>query len=105
MVWSLDIFQAIFKYGWKGSWPDNFRATKDQINLIENVILTMENLSFSELEKIQKQSEKSEIWVEVWENDGQIQLIEHTKYSIVKGIISNFRQGQEMQQKTKQSKK
>ena len=101
MIWSSEIFPAIHWLGWKNEWPKQTKLLEDQKNLIENVILTMENFTFSEIEKIQKESENSEIWVEILENENGIKIVEHTKYSIVKGIISNFRKGQEMAQKTK----
>ena len=101
MIWSSEIFQAIHWLGWKGVWRKEIMLSEDQKNLIENVIISMENFTFSEIEKIQKESEKSEIWVEILENENGIKIVEHTKYSIVKGIISNFRRGQEMAQKTK----
>ena len=101
MIWSSEIFQAIHWLGWKGVWRKEIMLSEDQKNLIENVILTMENFTFSEIEKIQKESENSEIWVEILENENGIKIVEHTKYSIIKGIISNFRKGQEMAQKTK----
>ena len=101
MIWSSEIFQAIHWLGWKGVWRKEIMLSEDQKNLIENVILTMENFTFSEIEKIQKESEKDSIYCEILEESGNYKIVEHTKYSIVKGIISNFRKGQEMAQKTK----
>ena len=101
MIWSSEIFIAIHWLGWKGVWRKEIMLLEDQKNLIENVIISMENFTFSEMEKIQKESEKSEIWVEILKESGNYKIVEHTKYSIVKGIISNFRKGQEMAQKTK----
>ena len=101
MIWSSEIFIAIHWLGWKGVWRKEIMLLEDQKNLIENVIISMENFTFSEMEKIQKESEKSEIWVEILEDENGIKIVEHTKYSIVKGIRSNFLKGQEMAQKTK----
>jgi hypothetical protein len=106
MFWQQILYLALYEFGKSGEWPSqlkigmekiNLNLTSEQKELIEDTLLTMENLTLSELEKIQK--ENPEIYCEIIFEDGKYKMFEHSKKAIIKGIISQFKKGQEAKPK------
>jgi hypothetical protein len=94
MEWQSDLFESCYLLGFLGE-EAKFKATQKQADFIQLVLFCKENFTFSELEKIKTQSK--EIWIEVKEN----KIVEHTKYSIIMGIILHYNRGVEFKTKTK----
>lgn len=102
MFWQEILYLALYEFGKSGEFPSQLRIGNEKVNisltfeqkeLIEDTLLTMENLTLSELEKIQK--ENPEIYCEILSEDGKYKMFEHSKKSIIKKIISQFKKGQE----------
>jgi len=110
MEWRNILYLGIYNFGKTGEWKESIylgnecfdmRLTIDQRDLIEDVLLSLENWTFSELQKVKKESEKQPIYCEIINDNGKYEMYEHTKYQIIKKIISRFKAGQAEAQNSK----
>lgn len=92
MIWRQELFFACYELAWKGK--TSILMSQFELNFIKKVLHTRENFTFLELEKIEK---NTNIYIEITK-DG---LFEHTKLSVIFGIIENYNAGTEFKQKTK----
>jgi len=92
MVWRQDLFLACYELGWKGK--TNTLMTQLESSFIKKVLHTKENFTFSELEKIEKDKN---IYIEITED----KFVEHTKISVIFGIIESYNAGVEFKSKSK----
>jgi hypothetical protein len=96
MIWNTELFNACYQLGFQNK-IDGIYITQEQWDFIQIVLLTKDNLTFSELEKIKNDES---IYLEIKDN----QIVEHTKLSIILGIIDNYNKGQEFKNKSKSKK-
>lgn len=108
MFWQEILYLALYEFGKSGEWPSqlrignervNINLTAEQAELIDLVQISMENFQLTELEKIKK--ENPEIYCEIIFEDGKYKMYEHSKLSVIIGIIKHIKKGQIQAQKTK----
>jgi hypothetical protein len=96
MIWNTELFNVCYQLGFQNK-IDNVLISQEQWDFIQIVLLTKDNLTFSELEKIKNDEN---IYLEIKDS----QIVEHTKLSIILGIIDNYNKGQEFKNKSKSKK-
>ena len=96
MQWRSELFDACYQIGFQEK--TDTLISENEWDFIQIVLFSKENFTFSELEKIKNDPE---IYLEIVSIDGVDTLVEHTKLSIIMGIISNYNKGMEFKNKSK----
>ena len=110
MQWRNILYLGIYNFGKTGEWKNeiylgnecfDMRLTEEQLDLIEDVSLTLENWTFCELQKVKKESEKEPIYCEIIFENGKYEMYEHTRYKIIKKIATQLKLGMKEAQNSK----